>query len=328
MEQVLELILPKKTRPLCPGEIESDPEKRVELLFWQNQLDLLASGKVSWEAFVQNLEGGLVSHPAVRRAAAEDGQTFLHLAVQAGRIEYVKELAADPYLKLRKNRFGLTPLEIAQFLNRKECAHLLCAVPERTFGTLFPEVEEQLPHLEYLTHPVFEKDEVLKRILTRTQKAKAQDEIPPEKIWMGIYFDKEIQKGLHPPVSIRFLDNEVGWGAFAEKRIPPCAFVGEYTGVVKERKRKHLKEKVYCVRYTTWDGGVKKYVIDAEEKGNFTRFINHSAKPNLGLQSVYWRGLPRMIFVAVKEIQEGAQLTFDYGSFFWKECCQTPKLFE
>jgi hypothetical protein len=30
----------------------------------------------------------------------------------------------------------------------------------------------------------------------------------------------------------------------------------------------------------------------------------------------------------LKEIGEGSQLTFDYGAFFWKECNQTPVLFE
>jgi len=61
---------------------------------------------------------------------------------------------------------------------------------------------------------------------------------------------------------------------------------------------------------------------------NFTRFINHNAKPNLSLQSVYWRGVPRMIFLALKEISPGTQLTFDYGHLFWKECREIPVAFE
>jgi hypothetical protein len=185
-----------------------------------------------------------------------------------------------------------------------------------------------LPSLEYLPQPRFESQQVFEEIVEKAKKAKTEDAIPPEKIWMGIYFDQEIQDGSHPKVSIRFIDEKVGFGIFAEQRIPSCAYAGEYRGQILERKMKLPREKVHCVRYTTWEMGRRKFIIDAETKGNFTRFINHSSKPNLSLQSVYWRGIPRMIFVTLKEIHEGAQLTFDYGTFFWKECSQTPVLFE
>lgn len=294
---------------------ETDSEKRNEFLLLQEILHRIEKG--NWE----ELKGPLITHPVVRVAVTREGQTLLHLAVIANRKEIVQELSRDPHLKHRPNRFGLTPVELAQLLNRKEIIPLLKS--GSTSSIQFPD-----PKLEYLSHPIFEKEGILGEILIKTQKAKLEDQIPPEKIWMGVYFDKEIQNGLHPPVEIRHIDEEVGFGVFSKGKIPPCAYVGEYTGIIQERKRKHLKDKVYCVRYTVWEMGRRNFVIDAEQKGNFTRFINHSAKPNLGLQSVYWRGLPRMIFVALKEIQEGTQLTFDYGSFFWKECCQTPKIIE
>ena len=105
----------------------------------------------------------------------------------------------------------------------------------------------------------------------------------------------------------------------------PNSYVGEYSGIIQQRSPKELKEKNYCIRYTVW-GANKNFTIDAEQKGNFTRFINHSATPNLGLQSIYWRGIPRMIFVTLKEIPAGAQLTFDYGPLFWKHSAQNPKI--
>ena len=142
---------------------------------------------------------------------------------------------------------------------------------------------------------------------------------------MGIYFDKEIQGGVHPAVSIRYVNPEVGLGVFAEQKIPPCSYVGEYTGYVQEKKPELLRDKTYCVCYTVWEMGRRNFTIDAEKGGNFTRFLNHSSDPNLSLQSVYWRGLPRMIFVAVKEIPEGGQLTFDYGPIFWKEAGRLPR---
>lgn len=323
--QAFILPLPKSASSLEPKEEEGINSEK-ELLLLQEKLDKLRKGRIKWEDFLQTVD---LSSPALRAAAtSKEGDTILHLAALHGRRDIFEQLGNDVSFRWRRNLHGMTPIEIAQFLHKKELfphsqdRFSFCDQPgvrtEEKFRLMLSEIE-------YLSHPIFEGSTGLYKILSRSQKAKKIDQIPPEKIWMGIYFDKEIQQGLHPPVSIRFVDEEVGFGLFAEARIPSCAFVGEYTGIVSERKKRHLDGKTYCVRYTVWEMGRKNFVIDAEEKGNFTRFINHSAKPNLSLQSVYWRGLPRMIFVALKEIPEGAQLTFDYGTFFWKECHQTPK---
>lgn len=310
-----------------------DPNEDEKIDLWRASMDALSAGKMSWEAFLQGTP--ISSHPARLLSATESGQSLLHLAVLANKPDLVQEILENlPQLKWRRNALDWTPLELARFLPREKIAHLLHSAPISHFCDQ-PNVSiiesakfESLRQCGYLPQPLFESEAIFDEILNRTKKAKQEDEIPPEKIWMGIYFDKEIQTGTHPKVSIRFINEEVGFGVFAEQRIPSCAFVGEYRGIVKERKKKELKDKVHCVRYTVWEMGKRRFILDAEKMGNFTRFINHSAKPNLSLQSVYWRGIPRIIFVALKEISEGTQLTFDYGTFFWKECSQTPVLFE
>lgn len=254
--------------------------------------------------------------------STKEGRTLLHLAVLDDRLDIIQILRKDANLKFRRDAFGLSPIDIARFLNRKEALHLLQPLSE---VAVFPDLTS-LDQFEYLPYPVFETKEGFEQILAHVAKAKEEDKIPAEKIWMGIYFDKEICKGIHPPISIQIVDQEVGFGVFACKKIPPCTYVGEYTGIIQQRSSKELKEKQHCLRYTTWEGK-NNFTIDAEMKGNFTRFINHSSRPNLGVQSVYWRGIPRMIFVALKEIREGAQLTFDYGPIFWKHHNQSPREF-
>ncbi len=317
MEQAFILPLPKTSRVQDREEIEDDPQKSAQLHRICSMLDRLRAGRMKWDDFLNKVN---LADPVLRIATTKEGDTVLHLAVIEGKSEVAVPLFEDATLPWVRNHYGLTPKEIAQFL--KKGGTFFC---EQTDVSILD--QKSLSTLSFLSHPVFESDRILYDILQRSQKAKLEDQIPPEKIWMGIYFDKEIQKSIHPPVSIRFIDNEVGFGVFTEQRIPSCGYVGEYTGIVQERKRKHLKDKVYCVRYPAWGMRRRNFVIDAEETGNFTRFINHSAKPNLSLQSVYWRGLPRMIFIALREIVEGTQLTFDYGTFFWKDCRQTPKLF-
>lgn len=281
-----------------------------------------------WEEFIQKID---LADPLLRMANTKDDDSILHLIALHNRTDLVDLFARDRNLLFRRNQYGLTPLEIAEFINHKEIAEKLkpfrhVSFLEQPFVSIEPEYRETFSSLAFLSHPIFENGENFYDILARSLKAKKEDQLPPEKIWMGIYFDKEIQEGLHPPVSIRYIDRETGMGIFAQQRIPPCSYVGEYTGYVQERKPELLRDKTYCVRYTAWEMGRKNFTIDAEKGGNFTRFINHSADPNLSLQSVYWRGLPRMIFVAVKEIPEGGQLTFDYGPIFWKETGRHPKL--
>ena len=285
--------------------------------FLQGWLDRLGQKKLPWEQFLVKIGNPLA---ASRLVTSGDGLSLLHLAVLDNRLDVIQVLKKDPTLKLRRNAFGLNSIEISQFLNRKEALQILHPLSEMPRFPNLPKLE----HFEYLSHPVFETREAFEQVLAWSAKAKREDKIPAEKIWMGIYFEKEVRKGIHPPVSIRHIDDEVGFGVFADKKIPPCSYVGEYTGVIQQRTPKQLKENCHCLRYTIWEGK-KNFAINAEEKGNFTRFINHSAKPNLGVQSIYWRGIPRMIFVALKEIREGGQLTFDYGTHFWKQCHQTPK---
>lgn len=295
---------------------------------WRLAIDALNTGKIGWETFFQRAP--LASLPGPALTTTESGDSLLHLGVRAGRSDIVEGiLAALPHLKWHRNHLNLSPLDLARFLPRETLLPLLQPGPAPLFKEQ-PNVlsDESLPNIDFLYQPLFESEEIFDEILSGTKKAKIADKIPPEKIWMGIYFDKEIQTGTHPKLSIRFINDKVGFGVFAEQRIPSCAFVGEYRGVIKEGKKKEFKDKLHCVRYTVWEMGRRRFVIDAEKRGNFTRFINHSAKPNLSLQSVYWRGIPRMIFVALKEILPGMQLTFDYGTFFWKECSQIPVLFE
>lgn len=328
MEQAFILPLPQTKRAPNSDDGIREPKKTSETRFLQYALERVRLKKMGWDEFFKIIDP---SDPLLRSVFTKDGDNILHLAAIADLSELPKELAEDKALLWKGNRYGLTPIEVGQLLNKGRFSKYLASTQSVPFrkhpGIILDESEnfKYLDHLCYTSHPIFENETILYDILCQSQKAKSKDKIPPEKTWMGIYFDKEIQQGLMPPVSIRFIDKEVGFGVFVEQRIPPCSFVGEYTGVIQEKKRKHTKDKMYCVRYTAWDMGRRNFVIDAERIGNFSRFINHSSNPNLSLQSVYWRGLPRMIFIALKEISEGTQLTFDYGTFFWKECQQTPK---
>jgi hypothetical protein len=275
----------------------------------QRFIDLLSRNKIEWDRLI-TAEFDLQAFEA---ETSLEGNTLLHLAILQNREDWAKLLSKIPRMARKRNKYGLTPSDLEKFLHRKPFLH---EDPLTVF--------EVAPPHEHLAYPVFESEKIFDQILQKSAKAKAIDRISPEKIWMGIYFNNELENGLHPKVVVKKISDEIGLGVFAAERIRGASFAGEYTGVVREKKMKLVRDNFYCTRYTVWQMGWKKFVLDAEEKGNFTRFINHSEQPNLGLQTIYWRGVPRMIFVALKDIEAGDQLSFNYGNLFWKECKKKP----
>lgn len=182
--------------------------------------------------------------------------------------------------------------------------------------------ENAFSELVYLSAPLFTSQELFVDVWHAANSAKAKDMIASEKIWLGIYFHKELQEGWHPKIKLRWMGEPLRFGVFAAESLKACSFVGEYTGLVEEE----VEDASYSVRYPSWVLPKRRIAIQAAQYGNFTRFINHSDAPNVMLMSVYWKGIPRMILLALQTIHEGTQLTFDYGASFWKENSQIPVL--
>lgn len=53
-------------------------------------------------------------------------------------------------------------------------------------------------------------------------------------------------------------------------------------------------------------------IIDAKYMGNKSRFINHSTTPNIKAKIVHSGGDLHIAFYAMKNIQPGTELVFDY----------------
>jgi hypothetical protein len=167
---------------------------------------------------------------------------------------------------------------------------------------------DHLPHNEFV-----DKADVLRRGLEELAKGN----IPKEAIALGTKYRREIEVGYEPNVSIRWVSEKVGYGAFAEEVIEPDTFVGEYTGVVRENVRVYFQPlNNYCYEYPVPDDIGRSFVIDAT-KGNFTRFINHSKKPNLKPVYAFLDGFYHLILISLCKIEKGEQLSYEYGARYW-----------
>ncbi|CAG8235301.1 unnamed protein product [Penicillium nalgiovense] len=60
------------------------------------------------------------------------------------------------------------------------------------------------------------------------------------------------------------------------------------------------------------------YQVFQGQMGNFTRFINHSCRPNTQFQKFYWRGIERILVVS-RGVAAGSEITVDYSDSYWRK---------
>lgn len=234
---------------------------------------------------------------------------FLHLAVLENNTSLLQS-SFDKKILHQANKFGLTPITLAQALNRK------------MFLKSFLENYKNNDSLEefnvkYLPCLIFERISIFTEILHLCKKLDKKKMFSKEQKWLGSFFSKELDSAYFANVDIKSTNQNLGYGLFAKQNIAKNSFVGEFAGILKKRSSVSLKVNHYCLKYPIEGGFFQKYTIDASKKGNCFRFLNHNINPNLNVRSVFYNGFIRMIFLSLKDIKVGDQLTIDYGKDFW-----------
>ncbi|MBS0615356.1 MAG: SET domain-containing protein-lysine N-methyltransferase [Verrucomicrobia bacterium] len=177
-------------------------------------------------------------------------------------------------------------------------------------------MEKRIP-FTYVHQIAFENEEDHQEILKRGLEKEKRGEVSGIALELGALHIDKILGGYIPDVSVRWINDQVGYGLFAEEDIPEGAYVGEYTGIVHRNDRRYFEPlNNYYFEYPVPDEIGRSFVINALQ-GNLTRFINHSSAPNLRPVHVFYGGYYHLIFLAKKEIKKGEQLCFDYGPSYW-----------
>lgn len=144
--------------------------------------------------------------------------------------------------------------------------------------------------------------------------------------------EQDVIRKTQAAVSIRYVNDVLGYGVFAKKPIEAGSMIGEYTGKLygfSQLAHKPLQDLKYCISLGAFGidyacGILYELYIDANERGNFTRFINHSSQPNILQKVVFANGLWHRIFIAKRKIEKDEQLSIDYGPDYWKDRKITP----
>lgn len=172
--------------------------------------------------------------------------------------------------------------------------------------------------LTYLHSLEFSDPRILKKVQKRCINKLWWKKHAKVNFWNCSLFEKSLLENHPIPVEIKKVNPIVGYGVYATKTIPYLSFLGEYTGVVRKRNRKKDSLNDYVFGYVIGPHDTP-WVIDAEKKGNFTRFINHSFTPNLTSRWLISQGIAHIILFANRRIQAGEQLTYDYGPYYWRK---------
>ncbi len=126
--------------------------------------------------------------------------------------------------------------------------------------------------------------------------------------------NKRFQNIENSPVEV-FKTAYKGVGLRAIHEIQGESFIMEYVGEVldenkfRKRAKKYSKDDVAHFYFMALNSEL---VIDASNKGNISRFINHSCNPNAETQKWTVNGELRIGFFSKRTIAKGEEITFDY----------------
>jgi SET domain-containing protein len=170
--------------------------------------------------------------------------------------------------------------------------------------------------LVYLPELEFQDETVLQRIQMQCSNALKTGTIGTDSRWLGALHSKKLGSHYIADVSIRWIDETIGYGLFAEKDIGAWEYIGEYTGLVRKLNWIFGNINEYCFGYPTSRFSYKKHVIDALNKGNEIRYVNHSESPNSESMGVLYDDILHIIVRAIKDIPANAEIVYDYtGSY-------------
>lgn len=253
-------------------------------------------------------------------------ETPLTQAVLSEDFQTLEQLGKYRDQVLAENDLKYNALELAEYLGKSDCLKYLHSVSPRKFKIipadgilkeLNQEEFEEFFNIKYLNRFKFADYFFFQKVLRSCSWVFTSDLFAEEPLEWGKKYKEGIIGGF-ADVTIKWINDRLGWGVFANEDLEPNVCVGEYTGVVHQVYRFEVHTNAYCLIYPKMIWDLKRFIIDAKYQGNEARFINHSSKPNLEIKMAVDRKLVHPIFFTNQRIPKGTQLTFDYGKDYWR----------
>lgn len=283
----------------------------------------------------------------------QKNETPLIEAILADDVEAVKASKGVKEHLYAQNYLGYNALEIARYLGKEECQKILFPPEERKFRAMAKgsanvesigsqEFEalfscKYLSHLKFYDYDLFKKaikrcprifrrnlDVELIQALARKGKVisdmelQKKEETPEHFHARFLKFKKELNSGYVAETSIRWIDDILEYGLFAERPFKKGEYIAEFTGVVHSVTVTETPYQTYCLKYPARWTAFSNITVDAKWQGNETRFANHSYNPNMTPKLCIEKTLLHTVFFANRDIAAGEQLTWNYGEQYWR----------
>jgi len=257
-----------------------------------------------------------------------ESQPPLHQVIIARDYVAIERLSHFPQLLSGKNSLGFTPLELAYFLGDKRSVKILISPSNRLIPVQKPltttseqmtEAEfEKFFHVLYRSHLNFQEYAFFQKIVANSPWLLCHTSWGEENRQLAQQYQSELANGTVADVTVRWIDDQLQYGVFANRDFPTGTYIGQYTGILRQLSRRRPDPNAYCFHYPTRWWSWNYIVIDSSREGNEMRFINHSDTPNLTPLCVCDRNILYIIFIAICPIAAGSQLAYDYGKDFWR----------
>lgn len=173
------------------------------------------------------------------------------------------------------------------------------------------ELSEKHLGMRYLYKPELTVDELKNRTkadLTNPDKFKRNEE----------KYSQQVSDSYLADVYVKFIDDKIGYGLFANSDIEKGALIGEYTGIILDSSS--LKDSTWAWSYPIhlYKDRLPKSSLDAKNAGGAMRFANDNTDPNAGVEYIFLDGLVRILYVAKVDIKKEEQIFVSYGSGYWE----------
>lgn len=169
----------------------------------------------------------------------------------------------------------------------------------------------------YLNELDFYKPSYLRWVHKKCEKRLKSENYQLQNQWVRSLYEEDFRKKRICKLYLKHINKLVGYGLFAADDLSELTYISEYAGVVRRRRRWSDRYNRYIFGYVVGPHDTP-YVIDAKEKGNLIRFMNHSETPNCTSRWMIVDGVCHVVVFSNQLVKAGAQLTYDYGPHYWK----------
>lgn len=119
-----------------------------------------------------------------------------------------------------------------------------------------------------------------------------------------------------------------GLGAFATRELRAWTYIGEYVGEIRDLGSEESSHRSNILnKYTGLNYNFElnsSLTLDASRRGNETRYLNHSDKPNCDVLVKNVNDEHRILIFTCENVDKGEELFLDYGPRYWQQYGNNP----